>query len=68
MPPFCSIQKRGTELRKQRAVDVETIFEDIKRNWHFTRFLLRGLKKVGHKFRLVAAGHNLRKLALALAG
>lgn len=58
---------RGTQLRRQRAVDVETIFGDIKRNWHFTRFLLRGLEKVDHEFRLVAAGHNLRKLALALA-
>lgn len=57
---------RGIQLRKQRAVDVETIFGDIKRNWHFTRFFLRGLKKVDHEFRLVAAGHNLRKLALAL--
>lgn len=59
--------ERGVKLRKQRAVDVETIFGDIKRNWHFTRFLLRGLEKVDHEFRLVAAGHNIRKLALALA-
>jgi transposase len=60
--------ERGTVLRKQRSVDVETIFGDIKRNWHFTRFLLRGLEKADHEFRLVAAGHNLRKLALSLAG
>lgn len=59
--------ERGTKLRKQRAVDVETIFGDIKRNWHFTRFLLRGLEKVDHEFRLVAMGHDLRKLSLALA-
>lgn len=57
--------ERGVKLRKQRSVDVETIFGDIKRNWHFTRFSLRGLEKVDHEFRLVAMGHNLRKLALA---
>lgn len=59
--------ERGTELRKRRADDVETIFGDIKRNWHFTRFLLRGLANVDHEFRLVAAGHNIRKVSLALA-
>lgn len=58
--------ERGSALRKQRSADVETVFGDIKRNWHFERFLLRGLEKVDHEFRLVAAGHNLRKLALAL--
>lgn len=58
--------ERGTKLRKQRSVDVETIFGDIKRNWHFERFLLRGLEKADHEFRLVAMGHDLRKLALAL--
>ncbi len=59
--------ERGSQLRRQRSVDVETIFGDIKRNWHFDRFSLRGLKKVDHEFRLMAAGHNLRKLTLALA-
>lgn len=59
--------ERGAQLRRRRAVDVETISGDIKLNRHFTRFLLRGLEKVDHEFRLVAAGHNLRKLALALA-
>jgi transposase len=60
--------ERGSALRKQRGVDVETIFGDIKRNWRFTRFHLRGLEKVDHEFRLVAMGHNLRKLALAQRG
>jgi hypothetical protein len=56
----------GSELRKRHSVDVETIFGDIKHNWRFTRFYLRGLEKVDHGFRLVAADHNLRKLTLAL--
>ena len=60
--------ERGSALRKQRGIDVETIFGDIKRNWRFTRFHLRGLEKVDHVFRLVAMSHNLRKLALAQRG
>ena len=58
--------ERGSRLRRQRSDDVETVFGDIKRNLGFTRFLLRGLGKVTHEFRLVAAGHNIRKLALSL--
>ena len=58
---------RGSTLRKQRSVDVETIFGDIKRNWGFRRFLLRGLEKVDHEMRMVAMGHNIRKMAYALA-
>ena len=46
-------------------MDVETIFGDIKRNHGFTRFMLRGLEKVTLEMRLVAAGHNIRKLFLA---
>lgn len=60
--------ERGSALRKQRGIDAETIFGDIKRNWGFTRFRLRGLAKVSHEFRLVAMGHNPRKLALAQRG
>ena len=59
--------ERGSALRKQRSVDVETIFGDIKRNWGFRRFLLRGLEKVDHEMRMVAMGHNIRKMAYALA-
>ena len=59
--------ERGSTLVKQRSVDVETIFGDIKRDWGFRRFLLRGLEKVGHEARMVAMGHNIRKMAYALA-
>lgn len=55
----------GSALRKRRSVDVETVFGDIKRNLGFARFTLRGLEKVSHEWRLVAAGHNIRKLFLA---
>ena len=59
--------ERGSTLRKRRSVDVETVFGDIKRNWGFRRFLLRGLEKVDHEMRMVAMGHNIRKMAYALA-
>lgn len=55
----------GSALRKKRSVDVETVFGDIKRNLGFTRFTLRGLEKVTLEWRLVATGHNIRKLFLA---
>lgn len=55
----------GSALQKRRSVDVETVFGDIKRNLGFTRFTLRGLEKVTLEWRLVAAGHNIRKLFLA---
>lgn len=51
----------GSCLRKRRKIDVETIFGDIKKNWGFNRFTLRGLEKVSHEWLLVACGHNLRK-------
>ena len=59
--------ERGSMLGRRRSVDVETIFGDIKRNWGFRRFLLRGLEKVDHEMRMVAMGHNIRKLTYALA-
>ena len=55
----------GSALRKRRSIDVETVFGDIKRNLGFTRFTLRGLEKVTLEWRLVATGHNIRKLFLA---
>ena len=55
----------GSALRKRRSVDAETVFGDVKRNLGFTRFTPRGLEKVTPEWRLVAAGHNIRKLFLA---
>ncbi|MEW6889935.1 transposase, partial [Trueperella pyogenes] len=57
--------EEGKRLRKQRSTDVETVFRDIKRNYHFTRFTLRSLKKAALEFRLVAIGHNIRKTHIA---
>lgn len=53
----------GVALRRRRATDVETVFGDIKSNWRFKRFTLRGLAKATHEWGLVALGHNMRKIA-----
>lgn len=53
----------GIILRRRRATDVETVFGNIKNNWGFKRFALRGLAKVTHEWGLVSLGHNMRKIA-----
>lgn len=53
----------GIEKRKRRTADVEPVFAHIKHNRNFTRFTLRGLKKVELEFGLHALAHNLRKKA-----
>jgi len=58
------LSEQGIELRKQRGVDVETPFGDIKHNMGFRRFMLRGLKKIEIEWGLVCIAHNLRKLAV----
>lgn len=55
----------GIRHRKNRGIDVETTFGDIKRNMGFTRFSMCGLEKVSLEFGLIALGHNLRKIALS---
>ena len=60
------VSEKGKELRRRRATDVETVFGDVKRNWNFKRFTLRGLDKVAHEWRLLMMGHNIRKLTRAI--
>lgn len=59
------LSEHGTELRKQRSTDVETVFGRIKQDWGFRRFLLRGLEKVKTEWGLLCIAHNLAKLAVA---
>ena len=54
----------GILLRKQRGMEIESCFGDIKHNMGFRRFHLRGLLKVKTEFSLVAMAHNLRKIQL----
>lgn len=57
----------GDEQKKalyaKRKVDVESVFENIKGNLRFNRFLLRGLHKVRTEFGIVAMAHNILKRA-----
>ena len=57
--------KHGSNLRKQRCIEIESCFGDIKHNMGFRRFHLRGIKKVETEFSLVAMAHNLRKLQIS---
>ena len=50
------------ELRKQRAVEVETVFGQIKENQGYRRFLLRGTAKVSIEWGLLSLGYNLKQL------
>jgi transposase len=54
--------EQGYRLRKQRNIEIESCFGDIKHNMGFRRFHLRGLEKVKTEFTLVAMAHNLRKM------
>lgn len=58
--------EKGISLRKQRNVDVEPVFGDIKWNQGYTRFRLRGKEKVSVEVGLISISHNIKKLALAI--
>lgn len=56
----------GITLRKQRGVDVESVFGDIKMNQGYKRFKLRGKEKVNVEFGLLSMAHNTKKMALTV--
>jgi hypothetical protein len=56
--------EKGTRFKKQRSIEIESCFGDIKHNMGFRRFHLRGLKKVNTEITLVAMAHNLKKIYL----
>ena len=53
---------RYAELRKQRSVEVETVFGQIKGNQGYRRFLLRGTAKVSTEWGLFSLGYNLKQI------
>ena len=55
--------EQGKAHRRQRGIDVETVFANIKHNKKYKRFILRGLEKVEIETGLLAIAHNLAKLA-----
>jgi transposase len=58
--------EKGTKLKKQRSIEIESCYGDIKHNMGFKRFHLRGIKKVKTEFSLVAMAHNLRKMQIKI--
>jgi ABC-2 type transport system ATP-binding protein/transposase len=54
--------ERYGPLRKQRSVEVETVFGQIKGNQGFRRFLLRGTAKVSTEWGLLALGYNVKQM------
>lgn len=59
------LSEKGKQLRRQRSIDVETVFGDLKRNFGFRRFNLRGIEKVNVEFALLSLAHNFKKIAIA---
>lgn len=59
------LSEKGKQLRRQRSIDVETVFGNLKRNFGFRRFNLRGIQKVNVEFGLLSLAHNFKKLAQA---
>ena len=54
--------EKGISLRKQRGVDVETPFADIKHNQGHRRLVLRGKDKVAVEIGLINLAHNFKKI------
>jgi transposase len=55
--------EKGIRYRKQRPVDVEPVFGNIKTNKNFKRFLLKGIDKTEIEWGLLCLAHNLKKIA-----
>ncbi|MDR2782231.1 MAG: transposase, partial [Treponema sp.] len=49
-------------LRKQRSVEVETVFGQIKGNRGYRRFLLRGNAKVSAEWGLFSLGYDIKQI------
>jgi transposase len=54
--------EKGIKLRKQRGVDAETPFADIKHNQGHRRLELRGIKKVNVEVGWINLAHNIKKI------
>lgn len=53
---------KGQVIKKSRSVDVEPIFGNIKHNFWFKQFLLRGFEWVKIERNILCIAHNLKKL------
>ncbi|SEL11431.1 transposase, partial [Alkalibacterium pelagium] len=53
--------EEGATLYRQRKIDVEPTFGQVKANLGFTRFSVRGQSKVENETNLIFMANNLRK-------
>ena len=53
----------GRALYAMRIGTVEPVFGNLRHNKRFTRFTLRGEKKVGTQWGLACLMHNIEKIA-----
>jgi transposase len=60
------LSEKGKKLKRQRNIEPETVFGDLKQNFHLKRFMLRGKEKVEVEFGLFSMAHNLNKLTKSL--
>jgi hypothetical protein len=58
------LSDQGRKLSIQRSVDVESVFGQLKHNWGFRRFLLKGKEKVRTEWGILCIAHNIAKLAV----
>lgn len=58
------LSEDGKILRKRRAVEVETVFGQVKGNQAFRRFHLRGNRKVSVEWGLLMIGYNIKRTCL----
>ncbi len=54
----------GKKLRSLRGVEVESVFGQLKEDWGFRKFLLRGIEKVKTEVGLLCIAQNMAKLAV----
>jgi len=54
--------EEGKKIYSLRKITVEPVYGNIKENFGFRGFLLRGLEKVKIEFNLVCIAHNLQKI------
>ena len=54
--------EEGKKIYTLRKITAEPVYGNIKQNFGFREFLLRGLEKVKIEFNLVCIAHNLQKI------
>jgi len=53
--------EKGSQYKKKRNIEIESVFGDIKHNREFKRFKLRGIEKVNIETGIVSIAHNMIK-------